>query len=324
MSRDIKEFVKAEAVKAKSPEERKEYAEALAELSRTPDGRREIAEIIVEDVTDKYDRIDLLNEIGEVRTYEVGEEPNFKVRKGLRGTIHAHGSIAERTAWQSSVVRPTINLLSVNPEALLLDLQAGRIGTITDMQADAIDAAQRLIGKTVWDLLKTAVSAGANYFTVSAVNWAAAGATAKTAIKNATRYVADKGGGIKAIVGRLPALFPLMDLEGFSAGTSQQWSEEYKRQLELQGRVGTFLGSPVVYLEDYFEDRLGTEYTSMIDSDNLFVVPKNLGVVTAYVGGFEAQESLSADTLIYNVHVYRQFGQAVVHNLRVARLNLNA
>ncbi len=323
MVRNIKEFVQAEIKQNLSKEERREYTEALKELAKTPKGQRVIAEIVLENITDRYDRIDVAQQLGEVRQFDVGDDPNFKVKLGLQGVIHAHGSVAERTQWKTRLVRPTLNLLSVNPECLLFDLEAGRIGTVADMQADAIDAAQRQVGKAIWDLLKAAITTGDNYGAVSAVNWAAAGSAAKVAIKTATRYVADKGGGVKAIVGRLPALFPIMDMEGFSAGTSQQWSEEYKRELELQGRVGVFLGAPLVYIEDYYEDRLGNEYTNLIDSDNLFVVPKNLGIVTCYVGDFGAKENLDADSLMFNIHIYRQFGMGLVHTARVYRLDLD-
>jgi len=308
----IKEFVKAEILKDITSDEQASLREEMMELAKTPEGRRVLAEIVIEDITRRYEMVDTAMLLGDVRTYNIGDDPKFKTRKGLRGTVHAHGSYAERTQWSAEWVTFVLDLLSVNPEALLFEIQSGRFGTLADLQAEAIDAARKLMGANIFSTLEAAITSGDNYGTITKTNWEAAGTTAVTAIKTAIRYVMDKG-GVQAVVGRFPAIIPITDFDhGFDP--------EANAQRRLQGQLGTYLGAPLVYLDEC----LDRDDAQLIPSDVLFVIPKKEGIITGYIGDFAAEQNLDTDTLVWNMHIYRQFGVALVNTDRIYKMDITS
>lgn len=304
----VREHIKAKIEADWSKEDRNRYKEALARLSRTPNGRREIAEIVISDITKKYQMVDIAELLGVSKDFEPGQDPRFRTKRGLRGTIHAHGSYAERTQWTTEWVSLTTDLLSVNPEALLIDLQAGRIGTLSDLQADALEAAKNTMGQFIFSTVQAGITSGVG--TCSTSDWSAANSTAVSSLKTAIRYVADRG-GVQAVVGRYSTLVSIADMDH---GYDQAATEE----IRLKGLLGYYNGAPLVYL-DRVEDR---NETQLIPEDVIIVVPKKLGVVTGYVGDFEVQEGLDKDTLIFSLHIYRSVGVALLHEDRVYKLSI--
>jgi len=308
----VKEFVKAQILKDYNSDEKAALKEEMMELAKTPEGRRVLAEIVIEDITRRYEMVDTATLLGETRNYNIGDDPKFKTRKGLRGTIHAHGSFAERTQWSAEWVTFVLDLLSVNPEALLFELQAGRFGTLAELQAEAIDTARKLMGANIFSTLQAAITSGDNYGTITKTDWEAAGATAKTAIKAAIRYVMDKG-GVQAVVGRFPAVIPITDFD-------HGYDPEANAERRLKGQLGTYLGAPLVYLDEC----LDRNDVQLIPDNVLFIIPKKQGIITGYIGDFAAEQNLDADTLVWNMHIYRQFGVALVNTDRIYKMDITS
>jgi len=305
---NVKERLKAEIENSWTPEQKEKYRKALANLAKTPNGQRVIAEIVISDITKKYEMVDIAELLGVSKTFNEGQDPRFRTKKGLVGYIHAHGSTANRSEWTAEWVNLTTDLLSVNPEIYLPDLEAGRIGTLAELQADALEAAKNKMGNHIFTTIQAGVSTGAG--TISSANWTAAGATAVSALKAAIRYVSDRGGA-QAVVGRYSTLVSVCD---FDHGYDPAASEE----IRLKGSLGTYHGVNLVYL-DRVEDR---NEQQLVPEGVLFVVPKKLGAVTGYVGDFKVQQNLDVDDLIFNLHIYRTVGIALLHEDRIYKLTI--
>ena len=305
---NVKERLKAEIENSWTPEKREEYRKALAELSTTPAGQRVIAEIVISDITKKYEMVDIAELLGVSKTFEEGQDARFRTKKGLVGYIHSHGSYATRSEWTAGWVSLTTDLLSVNPEIYLPELESGRIGSLAELQADALEAAKNKMGNHIFTTVQAGVATGAG--TCASGNWTAGNATAVSALKTAVNYVADRGGA-QAIVGRFSTLTSVSD---FDHGYDPAATEE----IRLKGSLGTYRGVNLVYL-DRVEDR---NLQQLVPEGVIFVVPKKLGVVTGYVGDFKAQQNLDVDDLIFNLHIYRTIGVAMLHEDRVYKLTI--
>lgn len=305
---NVKQYMANKIEASWSPEQKEEYKAAIARMSRTPNGLREIAEIVVSDITKKYDMVDIAQLLGVTKTFGLGQDPRFRTKKGLRGTLHAHGSYAQRTEWRAEWVNLTTDLLSVNPEALLSDLRSGRIGSLAELQADALESARDVMGNFIFTTVQAGVTTGAG--TLASGSWIAAGSAATTALKTAVRYVSDRGGA-QAIVGRYSTLATVCDFD-------HGYDPEAVTEIRLKGSLGTYQGVPIVYL-DRVEDR---NEQQLIPEGVIFVVPKKLGVVTGYVGDFEVDEAKDADTLVFNLHIHRDVGVALLHEDRVYKLTI--
>lgn len=306
---NVKQRLKAEIENSWTPEEKERYRRALANLAKTPAGQRVIAEIVISDITKKFKMVDIAELLGVSKTFAEGQDARFRTKRGLVGYIHAHGSYADRSEWRTEWTNLTTDLLSVNPEIYLPDLEAGRIGTLAELQADALEAAKNTLGNYIFTTVQAGVTTGAG--TVSSANWTAGNSAAATALKTAVNYVADRGGA-QAIVGRFSTLTSISDFDhGYDPAASEA--------IRLQGSLGTYRGVNIVYM-DRVEDR---DQQQLIPEGVIFVVPKKLGVVTGYVGDFKVQQNLEVNDLIFNLHIYRAVGIALLHEDRVYKLTVS-
>jgi len=263
-----------------------------------------VSRLLYEDVRHQ----DILSLMCDIEYFELGQQMQFAVTKGVKAFVHEPGSYAPR----SVVVKKTLDLYaeqtSVNLQLNLLELKSGRYGSLPDLKRQM---AREILGAryaAIWNAFKAAVPSGTvgNYHTIAA----ASGADDKMALLNrAITNMNDRGAIPKAIVGRYKAVSWISDI------SSTYYSDEWRGIRDRVGFLGAYRGIPIVYLTQY-EDGYGQ---LRIDGDNLFIVAEGCGKFGIQLDNF-VTDAVNADTLDWNLHFTEIWGAGVTYAERLQRL----
>lgn len=284
----------------------KELMEAVAEKAKHD--KAALAEMLVEWVNPGHITTDFVGMLLNTRTLNPGDMLVKKVRKGIRVFTMVPGSIPLKSEITiSERANYVLDMLQTSVTANRWELDAGQIGTVesirTEMEAKLRDA---IMGKvftalsTVWTAANTA-----NNFT------SVGGSVTKTAMDNAINYINKTTSGVKAIVGSRAALTPMMDFVGWSTYDSTDAMSETVRNQYLQtGWVGSYLGNPVVTIEQEYNNP--EDYTKFIPEDKILVIGKNVGEFINF-GAPQSQEytEMKMVPAQWNLTIYQQLGLLV-------------
>jgi hypothetical protein len=290
--------------------EKEDLSKALKEVNfNDPKDRYALAETIVTQITDSVRETDLVQLICDVETFELGQSMQYSVTKGVKAYVHEPGSYAPR----SQVVKKTLNLYSeqtsINLELNILELKAGRYGSVADLKRQVKNEMYGCRNAAVWNIFKAAITSAdtSQYFTFGSSDNAA---TKKIQLDAALAYVYDHSAAPKAIIGRYTALNWISDITGYS--------DKYAEMRDRAGLLGEYHGVPIVYLPIYV-DGWGVERISNAD---IFVVADGCGKFGIQLDNFML-ENIEADALTWNIHLTEIWGAAVCWSERCARINIS-
>lgn len=253
-----------------------------------------------------------------VDTLPLGVTPEY-VMKGNKPKVYWHepGSYAPRTQIVNKQFTVPTGMLSCHPEYELGQLVTGRYGTMAEITSDAKDEMAGAINALVWNTLKGAVTTGTNYATMSTA------VLSYSALKTAVRYMQDKPGGAKCIIGRRTLLNELMDFEtvprvsSTSSPMLRVYSDSQKEAFWLRGfdAITTFEGVPVIAL-DQWQDAYGNNTISETD---VLVLGQNIGkfVVTE---DYKQLDDIDINDLMWHIHIWKRCGCAVWKSDRIYRI----
>ena len=282
--------------------------------------RLEIAEVILKDLKEEINRDDIISALGvEVVEFAPGQTPQFITRKGLKAFLHAPGSFAPRSVVTTKVQSLYTERVSINPEIEITQLKSGRYGTIQDLKREALDELMGRKYATIWSALVESIPTSNTTQRWTVANTATSAAK-KNAIDSGIDYVADQqGSDVVAIIGRRTSLSWIADYNAYNIGTSVPGSgpsEQRKLMLDNQLYPETYRGIPVIMLNQY-KDGFGVDY---IQTGEVMVVGRNtmkLGVDVP----LDFQEGIDRDTLMWNMHIYENYGVGVFFTERNARIS---
>lgn len=283
--------------------------------------RQAVAELILKDLKEEITRDDIMSALGvEVVEFAPGQTPQFITRKGLKAFLHAPGSFAPRSVVTNKVQTLYTERVSINPEIEITQLKSGRYGTVQDLKRDALDELMGRKYATIWTAAIESIPTTntTQRWTVAAT---ATSAAKKAALESGLDYVADQQGSeVVAIVGRRTALSWLGDYQAYNIGTSVPGngpSEQRKVMLDNQLYPETYKGIPVIMLNQY-KDGYGVNY---IQNSEIMILGRNTIKMGVDVP-LDFQEGIDRDTLMWNIHMYENYGVGVFFTERNARISL--
>lgn len=279
-------------------------SKVIASLSKTDEGRRILADQIRKYVEKDLTQSDVAGVILTKETLRDGETPRFVTRKGIKAYVHEPGSYAPKSMITQESIVAYPELISANPEVLINQLRSGRVG---DIQYIRRRATAEIIGKKNSITFNTILGAVPD---TSEDNYAECTTEVdKLALNAAMSYVSDVAGGVKAIIGRGPAVDPIADFEGFSDATQEQ--------IDKKGQLGSYRGARIVRLKQYVD----ADGVATIPEDEILVIGDYVGHAFT-VGDMGAEQALDVNTLLWNIHLYEQFGCVVIYADRIYRIHI--
>lgn len=305
-----------------SPEVVKAYEEVMASFNpMDPADRKAVAEVIVFDMQEQIDRDNIIAGLGvDVRTFNLGQTPQWRTRKGIKVFTSQPGSYAPRSQMANRIQTLSTERHHAHPEIEITALQSGRYGDVSDLRDEAL---AQLLGQKyakIWTTLVGSVSSGAvNYSSIAS---GATSAAKKNALDSGVDYVADQqDSDVTAIVGRRNALHWLADYEAYStsAGYGYGPGENLKNQLDNTLYPATYRGIPVVYLNQY-TDGYGI---NLISENEIFI----LGRGTLKLGvdlPLQFLEAIDVDNTTWHLNIFESYGAAVFDSTKNFRLQLTA
>lgn len=302
-----------------SSEDKLAIASEIAKIDFKNDAdRKALAEVFTQELREIIERDDIISALGvESVTFEKGQTPQWVTRKGLKAFVHEPGSYAPRSTLTNRVQTLYTERISVNPEIEITQLKSGRYGTINEMKRFALE---ELMGRKygiIWSTLIGSVpttTAAPQYLTVAST---ASSAAKKAAIDSGLDYVADQqGSNVVAIVGRRSTLSFLADYNAY--GTQANAPSENRRvTLDNQLYPETYRGIPVVMLNQY-KDGYGV---NVITTNEIMIIGRDT-VKLGITHPLDSMEGMNADTLMWNIHYWEDYGVGVFNPERNCRIKL--
>lgn len=280
----------------KSQEERQAFADTIV---------REIYdEILVEDISDL---------LADVIYYDIGDSMQFSNTRGIKAWVHEPGSYAPRSVLVKKTLTLYEKMTSINPQLNLIELEAGRYGTLDEAVRDGRKEILGARYSAMWNTFTGSITTGdPNHFTIAQSESAD---NKKVQLDAALRYCRDIGAKVKCIVGRYSSTDWIADV-GIS---NNYYSEQFKEMRDREGILTVYKGTPVVYLEQYLDN-----YGQVrIGSGDIMIVAEGTGKlgIKFEIDKF-VMENIDVDTYDWNMHAAEMWGFGIVFPERNVRIEL--
>lgn len=284
--------------------------EAIASLMKDTTQRTALAELMVEYIQPNHITVDFIGMLLNTRQLNPGDALIKKVRKGIKVWTWVPGSMSMKSEITvSDRMSYVLDAGIVSVMANEWELQSGELGTIADIKREAaLKLRDYYMGKvftalsTVW----TEVNTPDNFTdSGSSLN--------QGALEDMINVINDKAGRAKAIVGVRSALSPLTSFAPFRTdGSNVAASQTVLDEILRTGMVGTYLGVPVIGLDQIYDDPESN--TPLLPSDKVLVVGNNVGEFILY-GPERTKEwtDMQPTPPYWHLDLVQQFGLIVDH-----------
>lgn len=278
-------------------------------LRELDNNRIEIAQLVVQLIEDSVALTDPTPFMVDRRTYGLDDQILFQEARanGLTVTKRAYGTkpLAQRTTKLEYSMNTTASEI-----AIVLPLE--EIASGASSASDAVAAMSEAINRWNLQMVLDAIDAGVPAATADRTGKAGytlrySGLTKDNLAKCIDGMRDD--GDVPTVFGRHTALFPA--IRAF-----EDWSEASKRDFEVRGQVGIYLGANLVTMADRYSRFFGSH---AIRADRVYVAAGNKGaimaerdlsflnyaVTDARTGTFETGMRMESGVLVYNPYAYR-------------------
>lgn len=249
----------------KDKNELKDAHEYIKELASnpTPDNRYEIGQIMSYIIDDGLTaRVNYLELIGDVKQVNPGEKAQFQIEiDGLKAFWQAKSSTTERSQVSAKYVQLDTDEVSIRPQVNFHDVVTGKVNLVRIAESASRKmeiAIVKRVQDVVYSAFKDAIGTSPNYATGSGV------------VKgefNPILYAMRRAGGQASIVGDVEALSKFTELTGFNGDVPTELAVEHNQN----GMIGSYLGSPLVQLDNPFQPQSLTE--TELRKDLIYVIP---------------------------------------------------
>lgn len=272
------------------------------------ENRFDIAELIVQLIKDEVAVTDAVPLVAEEVDGQLGDQHIFQeMSAALRVQARAYGSkpLSQRVTWKEFSMSTTMKEVAV--ELPLEEIAIGRT-TPSQIVEEMAGAINRYRTSTVLDALDAAIPAATNDRSgVTGFTLRYSGLT-KANLDKAIDGMKDDANP-PVIMGRHIALFPA--IRNFTG-----WSEATLTELEKRGQIASYLGAPIVQLEDKFSRKTGSHvlradrvYIAGGDKGAKFMTKDvsflNYAVVDEKSASFETGVRIEDGLLVWDAYRYR-------------------
>ncbi len=271
---------------------------AIARMFKTESGREELAEIIRLSLEDSYNKFDISPRIFETKRFKLGDQPLFKThKKGIRAYWTAPNSFVPMSRNYETEFTMSFEGLGVRPEASMSELQTGRLSSFASLITDARDAIETELYRKVYEVIGQTYNATAkgkdNYASTNALN--------KTTLDAAINKMRKKCGGAPTIIGDFDLCTQIEGFAGFST------SDALYTEIRDKGLLGLYRGCQILYLPEILDP---VTQTSIVPTDKLFIVGKNVGYAATY-GESKVYQDTDINDLSWNARIDREVGYVI-------------
>lgn len=247
--------------------------------------------------------------IGNVGTFNHGDEIEFDVKEGVTAYIITHGAEAVRDQVSTGWIKPESIQVSCFPTVNILDLRAGKYEGLLDVANDVDQAFLKQGMYYVFNLLRKAVgTTDTNYTSIG-------GATVtQTELDDMIATIDDAAGGAVSVIGRRTTLQPICNFTGYS--------NETLRGIEVTGWwQGTYRGANLIALPQ-IKDEWGLRKRggNLISTTDIVVV--GTGAAAYRETAVDMLEEVDVGTLRQGWHHFKEIVGAVVNPAYIGRLEI--
>lgn len=288
----------------------KELKEAIS-AAVEEGGREALAQLIVEYVQPNHISSDFMNLLLDSRSLRPGDALLKKVRKGIKvrtlvpGAIHLANEITV-----SERMNYILDGADVRVHANEWELEAGDIGTVSDIRNEMIAKLKDFYYSKVFTALSTVWSATntpSNYTNVG-------GPITATALENAIDRINQTTGGVKAVVGSRAAMTPITKFGAFwndhQVSPTVWGNDKAIQQVMETGLLGRYYGAPLVTIEQVYDNPM--DYNKLVPEDKIIVIGHKVGEFITY-GDVKDKQWTNMETTppTWNLEIYQQFGMII-------------
>lgn len=274
-----------------------EAQKIIGQMMKTDETRQELAEVILIALEDTYNTFDISPRLFDVKNFSLSDQPTFKTKKkGIKAYWAAPNSYAPKSRNYNSEVTMDFEELTVRPEALLSELQTGRLDSLASLVTDGKDAIEIAILQRVYEVLAQAYNATSNSDNYKAVN-----ALDATALNAAISHVRKKVGGQPTIIADYDICTLIESFTGFSA------LEAVYTEIRDKGVLGKYRGCDIIYMPEILDP---VTQLSIVPTDKLMVVGQKIGYA-ATQGDSTVLQKQNIDDKSWNCRIDKRIGYCV-------------
>ena len=283
---------------------------AIAAVARTEESRQALASVIIDWVKPNHLTQDLMSIFLDTRQLKPGDilvkklrKPHIKVRQFVPGTIHLADEI-EVTDRINYVLNSNVIKVMAN----LWDLEAGELGTVSEIRQEMTDKLLDFYVGKVFSLLSTVWSASNTPDNYSEV----ATSLTKVALDAAIDRINYRAGGVKAIISVKNNLLPITEFAGFATYDShKQFSDPILTEALREGWIGKYRGvNNILGISQIWDDPESN--TAMIPEDFVLVIGNSAGeFVTFGEPKWKDYTDMQPTPPYFVMEVYQQWGLIV-------------
>lgn len=293
-----------------SKAERDELRDLMKQFNwKSSDDRQAFADTIVREIYDDIIMHDVSDLLADVFYFDLGDSMQFSTTRGIKAFVHEPGSYAPRSVLVKKTLTLYEKMTSINPMLNLIELEAGRYGSLDDAKRDGRKEILGARYSAMWNTFVGSISSGdPNYATTSQSGTAD---QKKAYLDAGLRYCRDIGANVKCIVGRYSSTDWITDITTYAETT--------KTDVDRTGVLTMYKGVPVVYLQQYL-DNWGQ---IRIGSGDIMIVAEGTGKlgIKFEIDKF-VMENIDADTYDWNMHAAEMWGFGLIYPERNFRIEL--
>jgi len=274
----------------------KKVSEVIAELASTADGKAEIAQTIGILIDKRFNKFDISPYLFNTRNFALGDAPEFRLKKkGITAYWIAPNSSTPKSRNYQETLTMEFDTLSVRPEILLDELEAGRVQGFAEMINDAQEAMANAIVAKTFTILGQVYTENMVPDMCKVDTTSLAQASVNTAIDTVFR----KTGSMPTILGDLNLINAIRDFSTYTDTT--------KDEIMRTGKIGVYRGANIMGIPDVLSP---TTNATVVPTNTLYIVSSKIGYAGTYGNARSGQET-SIEDWTWNARIDKSYGACV-------------
>lgn len=287
---------------------KEELKKDVAALLQTGD-RQALAELIVEYIDPTHLTGDIMNQIMETRSLNVGDLLIKKVRKGIRVYTLVPGSV--HPASELTVTDRANYVLTGNHVRVTIndwELASGEVGSVEKIRGEMQSTLRDSHFNRVFNALSSIWTVGNtpnNYVNVG-------GPVTASALEDAIDQVNEFGGGVRAVLGARSVMTPISKFGAFwdDGGSTIAPVDSQLEEVMKNGRLGRYYGANLVMFDQIYDNP--EDYNPLLPADKILVIGNSIGDFITYGSPiYEQWLNPEVTPSQWNLKLYQQIGMIV-------------